>query len=45
MYAITQTEYYLTLLKFLAYTVGTFAGAVIFFGVIYSIVFYARYWR
>ena len=45
MLAITQTEYYLTLLKYIGFATGAFAGAVLFFAVIYGIVFCAHYWR
>ena len=45
MLAITQTEYYLTLLKYIGFATGAFVGAVIFFAVIYSIVFYSHYWK
>ena len=45
MFAITQTEYYLTLLKYIGLTTGTFVGAVAFFAIIYGIVVYSHYWR
>ena len=45
MFAITQAEYYLTLLKYIGFTTGVFVGAVVFFAVIYGIVFYSHYWR
>lgn len=45
MFALTQTEYYLALAKYLGIAFGGFAAAVIFFGIVYGIVFYAHYWR
>ena len=45
MFAITQTEYYLTLLKYLALAAGATVGAVLFFALVYAIVFYSHYWR
>ena len=45
MFAITQTEYYLTLARILLATMGIFGGAVIFFGIVYGVVYYARYWK
>ena len=45
MLAITQAEYYLTLFKYLSITFAGVSAAVIFFGIIYGIVFYAHYWR
>ena len=45
MLAITQTEYYLTLLKYVSFAAGTFVGAVVFFAIVYGIVFYSHYWR
>ena len=45
MFAITQTEYYLTLLKCVGFVAGTFVGAVTFFAAIYAIVLYSHYWR
>jgi len=45
MFAITQTEYYLTLLKYIGYATGAFACVILFFAVIYGIVFYSHYWR
>ena len=45
MLAITQTEYYLTLLKYLAVAGSGLVAAVVFFGIVYAIVFYSHYWR
>ena len=45
MLAITQTEYYLTLLKYVGLVAGTFVGAVVFFAIVYGIVLYSHYWR
>ena len=45
MFAITQTEYYLTLLKYIGFAASTFVGAVVFFAVVYAIVLYSHYWR
>ena len=45
MFAITQTEYYLTLLKYIAFTTGAFVGAAVFFAVVYGIVLYSHYWK
>lgn len=45
MLAITQTEYYLTLLKYLTITAGGVGAVFIFFGIVYGIVFYSHYWR
>ena len=45
MFAITQTEYYLTLLKYLAFVAGGAALTALFMAVIWLIVFYSHYWR
>ena len=45
MFAITQTDYYLALLKYLTITAGSIGGVFIFFGIVYGIVVYSRYWR
>ena len=45
MFAITQTEYYLGLLKYLCILLGTVGGSFIFFGVVYGVLFYSRYWK
>jgi len=45
MFAITQTEYYLTLLKYLALIGGTTVFAALFMAAVWFIVFYSRYWR
>ena len=45
MLAITQTEYYLTLLKYIGLAAGTFVGAALFFAIVYGIVFYSHYWK
>ena len=45
MFAITQAEYYLTLLKYIGLVAGTFVGAVVFFAIVYGIVLYSNYWR
>ena len=45
MFAITQTEYYMTLLKYVALTTGGIIGTVLFLGMVYLIVFYSHYWR
>ena len=45
MFAITQTEYYLTLLKYLALLGGGTVFVAAFIGIIYLIVFYSHYWR
>ena len=45
MFAVAQTEYYLTLLKYIGFAAGAFVGAVVFFAVIYGIVIYSHYWR
>ena len=45
MFAITQAEYYLTLLKYIGFAAGAFTGAAAFFAVIYGIVFYSHYWK
>ena len=45
MFAITQTDYYLTLLKYLALvTGGTFLTAL-FMAAVWLIVFYSHYWK
>lgn len=45
MFAITQTEYYLTILKYCALTTGVAAIAVLFITVAWLAVFYSHYWR
>ena len=45
MFALTQTEYYMTLLKYVALTTGGIIGTVLFLGMVYLIVFYSLYWR
>jgi len=45
MFAITQAEYYLTLLKYIAITTGGITAAFAFFGLVYLIVFFGRYWK
>jgi len=45
MLAITQTEYYLTLLKYLALIGGTTVFAALFMAAVWAIVFYSHYWR
>ena len=45
IFALTQTQYYMTLLHYLVVTMGIFFGAVIFIGIVYGIVFYSHYWR
>ena len=45
MFAITQTEYYLTLLKYIGLATGAFVGAVVFFAIVYAIVLYSHYWK
>ena len=45
MFAITQTQYYLTLLKYILYTIGGFSAAFIFLGIVYGIVYFSHYWR
>lgn len=45
MLAITQADYYLTLLKYLTVIAGGIGGVFIFFGIVYGIVVYSRYWR
>ena len=45
MLAITQTEYYLTLLKYLAITGSGIFATIAFLGIVYAIVFYSHYWR
>ena len=45
MLAITQTEYYLTLLKYLTLIGGTTVVAALFMAVVWAIVFYGHYWR
>ena len=45
MFAITQSEYYLTILKYSAILAGGVAATVLFLGVVWAIVFYSHYWR
>ena len=45
MLAVTQTEYYLTLLKYIALTTAGLTAVVAFLGLIYLIVFFSHYWR
>ena len=45
MFAITQTEYYLTFLKYCALIVGGTAITALFMVVVWLIVFYSHYWR
>ena len=45
MFAITQTEYYLTFLKYLAIFAGGTALTALFMAAIWLIVFYSHYWR
>ena len=45
MFAITQTEYYLTLLKYIGFALGTTLFTVSFFAIIVTIVAYARYYK
>ena len=45
MLAITQTEYYMTLLKYIGLCIGITVGTVSFFAIIVTIVAYARYSR
>jgi len=41
----TQTEYYIGLLKLVLAMTGFTLGTVLFFGAIYLIVYYSKYWR
>ena len=45
MFAITQSEYYLHLLKLIGAMTGFTLATVLFFLTIYLIVFYSHYWR
>ena len=45
MLAITQTEYYLTLFKYLALIGGTTILTALFMAVVWAIVFYSHYWK
>jgi len=45
MLAITQTAYYMALLKLTAAITLFTLGTVLFLGLIYLIVFYSHYWR
>ena len=45
MLAITQTEYYLTLLKYLTLLGGGTVFAAVFIAIVWAIVFYSHYWR
>ena len=45
MFAITQTEYYLTLLKYLTLLGGTTILAALFMALVWAIVYYSHYWR
>lgn len=45
MLAITQTEYYLTLLKYIAVTAGGITAAFVLLGLVYFIVFFGHYWK
>jgi len=45
MFAMTQSEYYLALLKYLGLTFGIFSATVIFLGIVYGLVYFAHYWK
>ena len=45
MFAITQTEYYLTLFKYLTLIGGGTILAAVFMAAVWAIVFYSHYWR
>lgn len=45
MFAITQTQYYLTLLKHLTLIGGTTILAILFMALVWAIVYYSHYWR
>jgi len=45
MLAITQTAYYMALLKLTAAIVFFTLGTILFLGLVYLIVFYSHYWR
>ena len=42
---LTQTEYYLRLLKYLAFAFGSLAALTALAVVVYGIVFYYPYWK
>ena len=45
MFAITQAQYYLTLLKYTLAFVGGTIGVIVFLAIIWAIVVYCHYWR
>jgi hypothetical protein len=45
MLAITQTQYYLALLKYLTLIGGTAIFAILFMALVWAIVYYSHYWR
>ena len=45
MFAITQTEYYLTFFKYCVFIAGGTAITALFLGIVYLVVFYSHYWR
>ena len=45
MFAITQTEYYLTILKYCTLVVGGTAVTVFFVTAVWFVVFYSHYWK
>ena len=45
MFAITQTDYYLTLLKYLALIAGGTVLTALFMAAVWLIVFYSHYWK
>ena len=45
MLAVTQTEYYLTLLKYLALVAGGTTLTALFMAAVWLIVFYSHYWK
>ena len=45
MFAITQTDYYLTLIKYLAFIAGGTALTALFMAAVWLIVFYSHYWK
>lgn len=45
MFAITQTELYLTLFKYCAFIAGGTVLTAFFMATVWFIVFHSRYWR
>ena len=45
MFAITQAQYYLTLLKYIGLCIGITVGTISFFVIVVTVVAFARYYK